>query len=81
MFFVGIPYQYIYNGAFQAKLICLLLLGLNVLVFYLTVSRKVATLGPGDDAPIGAKLIAEQPIYLRVRLGQTGLVGVDDHVD
>jgi hypothetical protein len=64
LFFVGIPYQYIYNGAFQAKLICLMLLGINVLVFYGTVSRKVATLGPGDDAPLGAKIIASISLCL-----------------
>ena len=58
MFFVGIPYQYIYNGAFQLKMVCLLLLGINVLMFYVTAYPKVESLGPGDVAPLGAKVIA-----------------------
>jgi hypothetical protein len=64
MFFVGIPYQYIYNGAFQAKLLCLLLLGLNLLMFHLTVRGKVEALGPNDPAPIGAKIIAFTSLFL-----------------
>lgn len=64
MFFAGIPYQYIYNGAFQAKMACLLLLGINVLIFYLTVHRKVELLGPDDAAPLGAKVIAGTSLFL-----------------
>ena len=64
MFFVGIPYQYIYNGAFQLKMLCVLLLGLNVLVFYLTLYRKVSVLGPGDVAPLGARIAAGISLFL-----------------
>ena len=64
MFFVAIPYQYIYNGAFQAKMICLLLLGVNVLAFYLTARHKVDALGPGAVAPVGAKVIAFVSLFL-----------------
>ena len=64
MFFAAIPYQYIYNGAFQAKMVCLLLLGINVLIFYLTVHRKVEVLGPEDAAPLGAKVIAGTSLFL-----------------
>ena len=64
MFFVGIPYQYIYNGAFQLKLIGMLILGINMLMFYLTVHRKVEALGPGDAAPLGAKVIAFTSLFL-----------------
>jgi hypothetical protein len=64
MFFVGIPYQYIYNGAFQLKMVCMVFLGINVLMFYLTMHRKVADLGPGDSAPLGAKLIAGTSLFL-----------------
>ena len=64
MFFVAIPYQYIYNGAFQAKMVCILLLGINVLIFYLTVHRKVEVLGPEDAAPLGAKMIAATSLFL-----------------
>jgi hypothetical protein len=64
MFFAAIPYQYIYNGAFQAKMVCILLLGMNVLIFYLTVHRKVEALGPEDAAPLGAKMIAGTSLLL-----------------
>ena len=64
MFFTAIPYQYIYNGAFQAKMVCLLLLGINVLIFYLTMRQKVEVLGPEDAAPFGAKVIAATSLCL-----------------
>jgi hypothetical protein len=64
MFFVGIPYQYIYNGAFQLKMLCVMLLGVNVLVFYLTMYRKVSVLGPGDVAPLGARIAAGISLFL-----------------
>ena len=66
MFFAGIPYQYIYNGAFQAKLACLMLLGVNVLIFHLTTYRIVAPLGPDDPAPLQAKVIASISLFLWV---------------
>jgi hypothetical protein len=64
MFFAAIPYQYIYNGAFQAKMVCILLLGMNVLIFYLTVHGKVEAMGPEDAAPLGAKMIAGTSLFL-----------------
>jgi hypothetical protein len=64
MFFAGIPYQYIYNGAFRAKMLCLLLLGVNVLVFYLIASRDVSTLGPDEAAPMRAKVAAAVSLFL-----------------
>ena len=66
MFFVGIPYQYIYNGAFQAKMLCLLLLGINVLVFYRTGYAKVEALGPDDAAPFQVKIFAGVSLALWV---------------
>ena len=55
---IGIPYQYIYNGAFQLKMVCLVLLGLNLLLFYAKGYRVVETLGPGEEAPPVAKFAA-----------------------
>jgi hypothetical protein len=52
------------NLMFQLKLLALLLAGLNVLLFYLTVFRKVEALGPGEDAPPLAKLIAGSSLFL-----------------
>ena len=40
------------------------LAGINVLVFRLTVFHKTMTLGPGDDAPPLAKVIAGVSLFL-----------------
>jgi len=56
MFLMTEPNQYLFNPAFQFKLLLLGLAGLNVLVFYSTVFRRVATLAPGVDAPRIVKL-------------------------
>ena len=49
---------------FVYKLLFILLAGINVLVFRLTVFREVMTLGPGDDAPPLAKVIAGTSLFL-----------------
>jgi hypothetical protein len=65
MFFVGNPQQYVHNVAFGWKLVFMALAGVNVLVFYATgLFRTVNTLGPGDDAPFGAKVIAATSLIL-----------------
>ncbi len=64
VFFVGDPVRYIHNGAFALKVLLLLLAGINVLVFYLTVSRETEALEAGDDAPLGAKIIAAVSLCL-----------------
>lgn len=55
---MGIPKQYIYNVAFIAKMGLVAIAGINVLVFYTTVYRAAEKLGPGDDAPLKAKIAA-----------------------
>ena len=57
-FFAAAPDQYMYNPAFQYKILFMALAGINVLLFYLVMYRKVAVLGSGDDAPRAAKIIA-----------------------
>jgi len=51
MFLLTEPIQYVYNPAFQFKLLLLGLAGLNVLVFYGTVFRRLSALAPGVEAP------------------------------
>ena len=58
VFFTGVPDQYMYNVAFIAKMSLVVIAGLNVLVFYGTVYRATEDLGPGDDAPLKAKIAA-----------------------
>jgi uncharacterized protein DUF6644 len=64
MFFVGKPDRYVHNAAFTFKLAFLLMLGINVLVFYAMTYRKVATLGPEDPIPLGAKIAAATSLAL-----------------
>jgi hypothetical protein len=67
MFFTGNPFQYINNAAFGWKVAFILLAGVNVFLFYATgVFRKVEMLGPGDDAPPSAKIIAATSLFLWV---------------
>lgn len=66
LFFVGQPDRYFRNPAFEIKLVFLVILGINVLAFYSIVHRKVAALGPGDSAPLGAKIVAATSLLLWV---------------
>ena len=58
MFFVSAPDQYMWNPAFRLKLACMIIAGLNVLVFYSAFARDVRTTGPGAVATWPVKLIA-----------------------
>jgi hypothetical protein len=62
MFFAGASGQYIENLAFHLKVIFMLLAGANVL--YLTLFDEVWALGPGDNAPVSAKLVAASQLFL-----------------
>jgi hypothetical protein len=50
-------YQYMYNPAFHLKMLSMAIAGVNVLVFYTTMFRKVKMLGPGENAPVAARII------------------------
>jgi hypothetical protein len=56
MFLVTFPDQYVYNTAFQLKVLCLILAGLNVMVFYVTSFRRIRTLGSNRQAPLPGRL-------------------------
>ena len=68
LFIFGQPDQYFYNNAFKVKVVCLLLLGLNVFAFYALEARQVLTLGAGDDAPLRAKVFAAVSLTLLVAI-------------
>jgi hypothetical protein len=55
-FLMAYPDQYVYNPAFHLKMFCVLLAGVNVALFYLTVFRRVSILGPGAHGPLVARL-------------------------
>jgi hypothetical protein len=49
--------QYVYNPSFQLKVLSLSIAGVNVLMFYTTMFRKVSALGPGQQAPLPARVM------------------------
>lgn len=62
LFFVGIPGQYINNPAFYWKIGLVMLAGLNAV--YFTVLEEPWELGPGEDAPLTAKIAAASAMLL-----------------
>ena len=58
MFISGAPDQYFYNEAFQVKAVLLVLMGANAALFYRREFAGVRALGPHDDAPRSAKIVA-----------------------
>jgi hypothetical protein len=66
LFLVTFPDQYVYNSAFHLKMLCLILAGLNVLVFYLTSFRRIAVAGPGENAPLPGRLSGAVSLVLWV---------------
>lgn len=67
MFFAGDPFQYIHNIAFGMKMLFIGLAGVNVILFYVTgLYRKVDPVGPGQDVPFAAKLVAAASLFLWV---------------
>ncbi len=57
VFFIGTPHQYVGNVAWWAKMLCLLLAGLNAMFFETTVGARTMNLGAGDDTPRLAKMV------------------------
>lgn len=56
---------YLHNLGFQLKLAFILIAGVNALLFYMTgLSVRVDAVGPGEDAPPAAKLVAATSLFL-----------------
>jgi hypothetical protein len=65
LFFMGMPYFYVYNITLHLKMLAILLAGGTLLLFYCTGAfRPWQHLGPGDDAPLFTKFIAASSILL-----------------
>ena len=65
LFFAGAPNQYIHNNIFWYKMLFIAIAGVNVGLFYLTgLSRRVDGVGPGEQAPLAAKMIAASSLFL-----------------
>lgn len=63
--FIGMPAYYAADIAFWVKLGALMLLGLNVAIFYLTgIFQRLERLEPGEDAAFSAKIVAASSLLL-----------------
>ena len=58
IFFLGAPEQYVNNIAFYAKMLCILLAGVNAIYFQIMLFKTTRLIGPGEDAPGQAKIVA-----------------------
>ncbi len=58
MFLVSDPGQYVYNPAFQMKLLAMLIAGTNLLVFYTLLAPQVRALPNAVVVPRSARLVA-----------------------
>jgi hypothetical protein len=72
LFVFGQPDQYFYNDAFKVKLVALLLLGLNVALFYRFEARRVLAIEPHGDVPSRAKAMAAISLTLLVVIMLSG---------
>jgi hypothetical protein len=63
-FFVTRPGSYMSNIAFQLKLVCLLLAGLNFLVFWFVIRKQLETVPDYGDAPVSGKLVGLASLLL-----------------
>lgn len=63
-FLMTYPDQYVYNSAFHLKMLCVLLAGVNVLIFYGRFFRTVNGLGPGAQAPTLARFSGAASLVL-----------------
>ena len=62
---VGGPQEYLTNLAFQLKMLCVLIAGVNVLLFYaLGIAKAANSVGPSGDAPTSAKVVAVVSLVL-----------------
>jgi hypothetical protein len=64
IFISGAPDQYFYNDAFKFKVVFLILMGLNAGFFYWREFDRVRALGPHDDAPGSAKVVAAASLVI-----------------
>jgi len=64
VFLAGAPYQYLYNFAFQMKVLFMLGAGVNVLIFYTGTWARAQTIGAGQPAPWAARIAGGVSLFL-----------------
>jgi len=57
MFFMSAPDQYMFNPGFRLKVACMLIAGVNVVVFYSFFARSVRTTGAFQPASLPVKIV------------------------
>lgn len=72
MFIFGTPDQYFYNDAFLLKMAFLVLMGSNAALFYWREWAGVRALGPHDDAPNSAKIVAAASLVFLIAVTLCG---------
>jgi hypothetical protein len=58
MFFTSVPDQYLYNPAFQTKMLFMIGAGINMLVFYRFAYQAIGLTGAGQDLRTNTKVFA-----------------------
>lgn len=64
LFFFGDPARYTANISFRIKFILIILAGLNALLYYILIDKKITTWGAHDDTPSNAKVIGAASLVL-----------------
>ncbi len=64
VFLAGAPYQYLYNLAFQMKVLFILAAGVNVLIFYSGTWRRTRLVGADQSAPWPARVAGAVSLFL-----------------
>jgi uncharacterized membrane protein len=64
LFFIGMPFFYVYNIDFHYKMVAIVLAGANLLLHSSNAMRECDSLGPGQDASPFAKFFAGSSIAL-----------------
>jgi hypothetical protein len=64
LFFVGAPFQYVHNYPFWLKVASLFVAGVNVAAYkWLGLEKAVDAVGPNEDAPRAAKIVASVSLF------------------
>ena len=72
LLFISSAEGYCFNPAFRIKLLLILLAGVNMAVFHLTVYRSVSGWGEGSSTPLRAKLAGSFSVLLWLAVVMAG---------
>ena len=64
LFYFGDPWRYTINISFQIKMLLIILAGINALLFYLLIDKKMPSWEAHGDTPDSAKVIGASSLVL-----------------